>query len=310
MSITTEERRAAIRSMFRSNVSRRLLVNKIMIGGVIACAIIAIVPLFWILGTVVYHGMPAMSLAFLTEEPGAVGAGHIAIGPAIQGTLIIIGLTMAMGIPIGIMGGIYLAEFGDNRFARQMRFLTDVFLHVPSIVLGIFAFLIIVIVLGHYSVWAGAFALSLIMFPIVARSTEEAIRMVPRTYREAGAALGLTKMTVTLRVVLSQAKRGILAGVLLSVSRVSGESAPLIMTIQGSSLFFQGFDSPMDALPLRIWRYSLQPYDEARLAAWGAAFTILLLIFAIHLTMRYFFLRSGTGKGLIDVMAKWIAYKK
>ena len=296
------EKRAQIRAMFRSNVRRRLVVNKIVVGVVVVCAITAIVPLFWILGTAVYHGLPALSWAFLTEEPGAVGAGQIAIGPAIQGTLIVIALSSLIGLPIGVMGGIYLAEFGKGWFVRQVRFYMDVFMHVPSIVLGVFAFLAVVLVMGHFSVWAGAIALSLIMFPIVARSTETAIRMVPWTYREAGAALGLTKMTVILRVVLSQAKKGIITGILLSISRVGGETAPLIMTILGSSVFFEDFDTPMDALPLRIWRFSLQPYDEARIAGWGAALTLVLVIFAIHVGVRYFFLRPRSGKGLSDVL--------
>ncbi len=298
-----QQKRAQIRSMFRSNVRRRLLVDKIVIGVVVACALIAIIPLFWILGTAVYGGLPALSWAFLTEEPGAVGSGEISIGPAIQGTLIIIGLSSLIGLPIGVMGGVYLAEFGQgSRLTKQIRFYMDVFMQIPSIVIGIFAFLAVVLILGHFSVWAGAFALSLIMFPIVARSTEEAMRMVPWTYREAGAALGLSKAVVTMRVVLSHAKKGILTGILLSISRVGGETAPLIMTILGSSVFFEDLDTPMDALPLRIWRFSLQPYDEARMAGWGAALTLVLVIFAIHVGVRYFFLRDRSGKSLSETL--------
>lgn len=293
-----QQKRAEIRSMFKSNVKRRLLVDKVMVGAVVACALIAIVPLLWILGTAVYNGLPALNWAFLTEEPGAVGAGVITVGPAIQGTIILIGLSSLLGLPVGIMAGIYLAEFGSGRLASQMRFFVDVFVQVPAIVLGIFAFLAVVLLLGHFSVWAGGFALSLIMFPIVARSTEEAMRMVPWTYREAGAALGLSKTVTTLRIVLVQAKKGIITGVLLSISRVGGETAPLIMTVVGSSLFFESMDTPMDALPLRIWRLSLQPYDEARLAGWGAALTLLLVIFAIHLGVRYYFMEDHGGKRL------------
>lgn len=298
-----QQRRNEIRAMFKSNVQRRLWVDKVMVGAVVVCAMVAIVPLLWILATAVYSGLPVLSWAFLTQEPGAVGAGLISIGPAIQGTIILIGLSTLLGTPVGIMGGIYLAEFGQGSWlAKQIRFFMDVFIQVPSIVLGIFAFLAVVLILGHFSVWAGGFALSLIMFPIVARATEEAIRMVPWTYREAGAALGLTKMIITLRIVLSQAKKGIITGVLLSVSRVGGETAPLIMTVVGSSVFFDDFDTPMDALPLRIWRFSLQPYDEARIAGWGAAFTLLLVIFAIHLGVRFFFMREHGGKGLRGVL--------
>ena len=199
-----------------------------------------------------------------------------------------------------MMGGIYLAEFGNGRFPKQIRFFMDVFMQIPSIVLGVFAFLAIVLLLGHFSLWAGAFALSLIMFPIVARSTEEAMKMVPWSLREAGAALGLRNWIVTLRVILPAAKKGVITGILLSVSRVGGETAPLIMTILGSSQFFAGLDNPMDALPLRIWRFSLQPYDEARLAGWGSALVLVLVILAIHVGVRYWFLQKGKGKGLMS----------
>lgn len=294
------EKRAKYRAMFRANVKNRLLVDKVMMGVVLACVLVAITPLLWILGTLFYGGAEALSWEFLTEEPGAVGTGiPLAIGPAIQGTLIIIGLSSIIGIPIGIMGGIYLAEFGGNWFSKQIRFFMDVFMEFPSIVLGVFAFLAIVLLLGHFSIWAGAFALSLIMFPIVARATEEALKMVPWTIREAGAALGLRKWIVTLKVILPAAKNGIITGVLLSVSRVGGETAPLIMTILGSSQFFGGLDSPMDALPLRIWRFSLQPYDEARLAGWGAALVLVLIILAIHIGVRYWFMQRGSRKGIM-----------
>ena len=266
-----------------------------MVGAITASAALAIIPLLWILGQLVVGGAPALSWEFLTEEPGAIGAGTISVGPAIQGTLIIIGLSSLVGIPVGILAGIYLAEVGGGIMAKQIRFFLDVFMEVPSIVLGLFAFLAIVLLLGHFSIWAGAFALSLIMFPIVARATEEQLKMVPWTYREAGTALGLKKATITIRIVLATAKRGLLTGILLSISRIGGETAPLIMTILGSSQFFGGFDTPMDALPLRIWRFSLLPYEEARIAGWGAALILVVIILMIHVGVRYWF--QGRSKG-------------
>lgn len=296
------KKRAEIRAMFKANVEKRLLVDKVMVGVILTCAVVAITPLMWILATLFVGGAEAISWGFLTEEPGAVGTGKpLAIGPAIQGTLIIIGLSGLLGIPVGVMGGLYLAEVGKGGwFAKQIRFFMDVFMQIPSIVLGVFAFLAIVLLLGHFSLWAGAFALSLIMFPIVARSTEESMKMVPWSLREAGAALGLRKWIVTFKVIIPAAKKGIITGILLSVSRVGGETAPLIMTVLGSSQFFAGLDNPMDALPLRIWRFSLQPYDEARLAGWGAALVLVLIILAIHIGVRYWFLQKGKGKGLMS----------
>ena len=290
--MTSVAKRQEYRNLFKQNVERRLVVDKIMRLVVIACVITAIIPLGSILVEVFRNGAAAISIEFLTQTPGAIGSGEGGIGPAIQGTLIIIGLASMIGGPIGVMSGIFLSEFGDNRLARSVRFFNDVFMEFPSIVLGIFAFLVIVLVLGHFSVWAGAFALALIMFPIVARTTEESLKMVPVTYREAGMALGLKQWVVTIRVVISAAKSGLVTGVLLAVARIGGETAPLIMTILGSSIFFSDFDSPMDALPLRIWRLSLLPYDSAQLQGWGAALVLIIIILAINLGVRYFVLKK------------------
>jgi phosphate transport system permease protein len=284
-----QNRRQEYRSLFKQNVAKRLLVDKIVRIIVFSFVIIAIIPLGSILVEVFKNGLTAISIEFLTETPGSAGSGEGGIGPAIQGTLIIIGLSSLIGVPIGVMSGIFLSEYGDNKLARSIRFFNDVFMEFPSIILGIFAFLIIVLVLGHFSVWAGAFALSLIMFPIVARTTEESLKMVPMTYREAGTALGLTKWIITFRIVISAAKSGMITGILLSVSRIGGETAPLIMTILGSSQFFSSMDTPMDALPLRIWRLSLLPYDSAQLQGWGAALVLIMIILGINLGIRYYF---------------------
>jgi len=284
-----QTRRQEYRSLFKQNVAKRLLVDKIVRIIVFSCVIIAIIPLGSILVEVFKNGITAISIEFLTETPGSAGSGEGGIGPAIQGTLIIIGLSSLIGVPIGVMSGIFLSEYGDNKLARSIRFFNDVFMEFPSIILGIFAFLIIVLVLGHFSVWAGAFALSLIMFPIAARTTEESLKMVPMTYREAGTALGLKKWIITFRIVISAAKSGMITGILLSVSRIGGETAPLIMTILGSSQFFSSMDTPMDALPLRIWRLSLLPYDSAQLQGGGAALVLIMIILGINLGVRYYF---------------------
>jgi phosphate transport system permease protein len=290
-----QDRRQEYRSLFKQNVAKRLLVDKTMRIIVFSCVIIAIIPLGSILVEVFKNGLTAISIEFLTETPGSAGSGEGGIGPAIQGTLIIIGLSSMIGVPIGVMSGIFLSEYGDNALARFVRFFNDVFMEFPSIILGIFAFLMIVLVLGHFSVWAGAFALSLIMFPIVARTTEESLKMVPMTYREAGTALGLKKWVITFRIVLSAAKSGLVTGILLSVSRIGGETAPLIMTILGSSQFFSSMDTPMDALPLRIWRLSLLPYDSAQLQGWGAALVLILIIMGINLAVKYHYINKKNG---------------
>lgn len=288
--ITTQQR-AEFRKHFRYNVGRRLIIDKIANCIVIGCVVIAIVPLGSILFEVFKNGSFAFSIEFLTQIPGAVGTGEGGIGPAIQGTLLIIGASSIIGVPVGVLAGIFLSEFGDNRYARTIRFFNDVMAEFPSIVVGIFAFLVIVLVLGNFSLWAGAFALSLIMLPIIARTTEESLKLVPVTYREAGYALGIKKWVITTRIIISSAKSGMITGIMLAVARIGGETAPLIMTILGSSQFFTG-SGAMDALPLRIWRLSLLPYDSAQAQGWGAAAILILIVLSINIGVRYIFLRK------------------
>jgi phosphate transport system permease protein len=308
MMMASTQKRAEYRALFKHNVKGRLIVDRIAMGIVFGCVVVAIIPLGSILLEVFKNGFSALSLEFLTQVPGAIGSGEGGIGPAIQGTLIIIGMSSLIGVPIGLLSGIYLAEFGDNKLGRTIRFFNDVFMEFPSIVLGIFAFLTIVLLLGHFSLWAGAFALSLIMFPIVARTTEESLKLVPLTYREAGLALGLKKWIVTFRIIISAAKSGMVTGILLAVARIGGETAPLIMTVLGSSQFFAGFDSPMDALPLRIWRLSLLPYDSAQAQGWGAAVVLIMIILAINIGVRYYFATKSKKGGLLSKVMG--AYKK
>ncbi|UTY61190.1 MAG: phosphate ABC transporter permease PstA [Marine Group I thaumarchaeote] len=303
------EKRQEYRALFKQNVQKRLIVDKIVRIIIISCVITAIIPLGSILVEVFKNGIAAISIEFLTEIPGSVGSGTGGVGPAIQGTLIVVGLASLIGVPIGVMSGIFLSEYGDNRLARSVRFFNDVFMEFPSIVLGIFAFLVIVLVLGHFSVWAGAFALSLIMFPIVARTTEESLKMVPITYREAGTALGLRKWVITMRIVIAAAKEGMVTGIMLSVARIGGETAPLIMTILGSSLFFANMNTPMDALPLRIWRLSMLPYESAQLQGWGAALVLIFIILGINLGLRALVLHKKETMQILKTLKEKVGGK-
>lgn len=289
----TLEQRAEFRMHFRQNVGRRLAVDKIVKVTVFACVIIAIIPLIAILVNVFNNGAIALSWNFLTQIPGAVGSDEPGgIGPAIQGTLVLIGLSCLIGVPIGVMGGIFLSEYGDNRYGRTVRFFNDVIAEFPTIVIGVFTFVLLVLTLGDFSVWAGSFALSIVMLPIIMRTTEESLKLVPVTYREAGYALGIRRWRVILSIVLTSAKSGLVTGVLLSVARIAGETAPLVFTILGSSQFMSGLDGPIDALPLRIWRLSSLPYDSAVTQGWGAAFVLIVLVLSINICVRYLFLRK------------------
>ena len=279
--------------MMRQSIRRRLA-NKVATGLAIACGVAAIIPLGSILFEVVKNGAGALSVEFLTQPPGALGSGNGGIGPAIQGTLIVIGLASLIGAPVGVLAGIYLSEFaGTGRFPYAIRFLNDVLTGLPSIIVGIVAFVTIVLTIGSFSVWAGAFALSIIMIPIVVRVTEETLKIVPNSIREAGYSLGIPKWKVVLFVVLTSAKSGVLTGIVLSISRIAGETAPLIMTILGTSLFFTGFADPTDALPLRIWRLASQPYESAHEFGWGAALVLIIMVLAMSVGLRMLAYKRG-----------------
>jgi phosphate transport system permease protein len=202
-------------------------------------------------------------------------------------------LASLIGAPIGILTGIYLSEYaGNGIFPSAVRFFNDVLTGLPSIVMGIVGYVSIVLLLGSFSVWAGAFALSIIMIPIVVRVTEESFKIVPNSIREAAQSLGIPKWKITLFITMKSAKSGILTGIVLAISRIAGETAPLIMTILGTSLFFTGFSGPIDALPLRIWRLASQPYESAHSQGWGAALVLILIVLILSIVLRLFVQRK------------------
>jgi phosphate transport system permease protein len=269
-----------------TSYSYRKFKNRLFLVLSAICVIIAVLPLASILVEVIARGAPQLSLEFITQPSGVFGQSAGGIGPAIQGTLILIGLTSLIGIPIGIMSGIYLAEYGNNRYAGLMRTFNDVITEFPSIVVGITAFIVIVLSIGHYSPLAGAVALSFILVPVVARTTEESLKLVPNSAREASLALGIRRWRTTISIVLPAAKSGLVTGSLLAVARIAGETAPLIMTILGNQNFFQGFGQPMDALPLRIWRDALLPYPNFQAQGWGAALVLILIVLTLNISVR------------------------
>ena len=274
--------------------SRRKRIDKVVSIFAIFSVIISVVLLGSILIEVIINGARALSINFLTQTPGAIGSGLGGIGPAIQGTLIVVGLTAAIGAPVGVLAGIYLSEFaGNGIFPSSVRFFNDVLVGLPSIVLGIVAYVTLVIALGSFSVWAGAFALSLIMIPIVVRVTEETLKIVPNSMREAGQSLGIPKRKIILNIILPAAKSGVLTGIILAISRIAGETAPLIMTILGTDLYFTSLTGPVDALPLRIWRLASQPYQYAHDFGWGAALILILLVLGMSLGLRLLAYKRG-----------------
>jgi phosphate transport system permease protein len=274
---------------------KRVFVNRLVTIATIVCVIAAIVPLVSILIEVVRNGISAISFEFLTQPQGSIGSGTGGIAPAIQGTIIVVGLAAAIATPVGVLTGIYLSEFAKENgiFPNIVRFFNDVLTGLPSIVIGIVGYVTIVLTTGSFSVMAGALSLSIIMMPIVVRVTEETLKVVPYSLREAGHSLGLSKAKITLFIVLPAAKDGILTGIVIAISRIAGETAPLIMTILGTSLFFTGITGPVDALPLRIWRLASQPYESAHAFGWGSALILILMILALSMGLRLLIQRKS-----------------
>lgn len=255
-----------------------------IIGG--ACVVLAMIPLIDILGDVILKGLPALNLEFFTSGPGIIGQPGGGIANSIEGTVILVGLTCLIGAPLGLISGIFLSEFGDNKYGRVIRFLNDVLSEFPSIVVGILAYSFVVLTVGSFSTIAGAIALSIIMMPIVTRATEESLKLVPSSIRDAAAALGIRKWRSTLSVVLSTGRSGVVTGLLLAIARIAGETAPLILTVLGSQLFFTGLTRPVDALPLRIYRLALLPYASSQTQGWGAALVLIAMVLVLNVGVR------------------------
>jgi phosphate transport system permease protein len=287
-----------IQDIMSRHYNRRRVLDKIVSVFAVACVLAAIIPLGSILLEVIRNGASAISIQLLTEPPGAIGAtleSSGGIAPAIQGTLIVVGLASVIAVPIGILAGIYLSEFasGTKLFPSAVRLFNDVLTGLPSVVIGIVGYITIVLAVGSFSVLAGAFSLSIIMIPIIVRITEETLKVVPNSIREAGYSLGIPKWKITLFIVLKSAKSGVLTGIVLAISRIAGETAPLIMTILGTSLFFSSFTKPIDALPLRIWRLASQPYDTAHSQGWGAALLLIVIVLISSVVLRLLVQRKG-----------------
>jgi phosphate transport system permease protein len=265
----------------------RRLTSTVMTTMAAICALFAVSILLLILGYITYRGIGAINYQFLVDTPKPVGEGG-GIGNAITGSLVLLGLASLIGLPFGVATGIYLAEFGDGRFASLVRFVTDTLTGVPSIVVGVFVYTLVVLPMKQFSALAGGLALALIMVPIVARTSEEIIRLVPASLREAALALGAPQWRVTLGVVLPAASSGIATGAMLAVARVSGETAPLLFTAFGSRFFNFYLDQPIAALPVQIYNYAISPYDEWHAQAWAATLVLMTLILAINIVVRFF----------------------
>ena len=258
---------------------RRQIVNVVATGLVAASAAVAVIVLLLILGNVILQGLPALTPAFFTERPlppGEVGGG---VAPAIVGTLEMLAVASLIGIPIGVGTAVYLSEYGHGNLARAVSFCIDLVAGFPSIVIGVFVWgWLVRNVVGQYDGFAGGVALAIIMIPIVSRTVEETLRLVPDALREASLALGIPRWKTIMRVVLPTASAGVITGVVLSMARAGGESAPLLLTALGNQFFNFDLLQPMAALPVQIYQYARSPYADWHTKAWGAALVLILLI--------------------------------
>jgi phosphate transport system permease protein len=268
-----------------SSSAGRRAVNTLMTTLSAACAFLVVAALALILGYIAWRGVSSLSLQFLIDTPKPVGEGG-GIGNAIVGTLMLLALASVIGLPVGVAAGVYLSEFGKGWFAVVVRFISDTLTGVPSIVTGVFVYTLIVLPMRQFSALAGGVALAVIMIPIVARTTEEMLRLVPTSLREGALALGAPQWRVTTGVVLPAAASGIATGAMLAVARVSGETAPLLFTAFGSRFFNVYLDQPIASLTVQIFNYAVSPYDEWHAQAWAATLVLITLILVINFAVR------------------------
>jgi len=266
----------------RRKIASGVVLTLLMLGTFVAVAL-----LVTILGYVMFRGLPALNIDFFTQRPLPVGEVGGGVAPALIGTLILAAVSGAIAIPIGIAAAIFVVEYQSGRFAAPVRFAAELIAGLPSIVIGVFVWAFLVRgVVGHYAAIAGGVALAVIMIPIVARTVEEVLRLVPHSLREAALALGAPKWKVILAIVLPTARAGVITASVLALARSAGETAPLLLTALGNDFFSTDLLRPIGALPLQIYRYAISPYDDWHTKAWGASLVLVIVIGAIGLALR------------------------
>jgi len=269
---------------------RRLWVHRIGITLSFAAMAVGLLFLLWILATLLIKGGGALSISMFTQTTPAPGSDGGGLSNAIVGSLMLVGLATAISTPIGILAGIYLAEYGEQSWlAKVTRFVTDIMLSAPSIVIGLFIYAIYVAQAKHFSGWAGTFAISLIAIPVVVRTTDNMLRLVPNSLLEAAFALGAPRWKVATMVRLRAVKAGVMTGALLALARISGETAPLLFTALNNQFFSTNMNAPLANLPVVIYQFAMSPYDNWRSLAWGAALLVTFSVLALNILSRALF---------------------
>jgi phosphate transport system permease protein len=273
--------------MTRQNIQwRRRITNWAVLGTITFFALLVTIPLFLILGTVVKNGITELNWAFLTQLPVPIGETGGGIANAIVGSLMILAVASAIGIPLGVGSGVFLAEYGRNMSGNVVRFTADVLNGVPSIVIGMTAWALVVVTQGHFSMLAASVALGIMMIPVIARTTEEVLLLVPQAIREAALGLGIPRWRTTVSVVMPTARAGILTSIMLAFARIAGETAPLMFTALGNEFWSVNPNQPIAAIPLQIFKYAQMPYDQAHRQAWTGALVLITMIMTIVIVFR------------------------
>ncbi|CAN1552371.1 PstA ABC-type phosphate transport system, permease component [Burkholderiaceae bacterium] len=275
---------------------RRKFVNKLGLFASLFAMVLGLFVLLWILFILFKNGFAGLSLAIFTESTPAPGTPGGGLANAIVGSLMMVGVSVLISTPIGILAGVYLAEFGDdNKLASVTRFVVDIMLSAPSIVLGLFVYAVLVAQVKHFSGWAGSFALALIAIPVVLKTTENMLRLVPGSLREAAFALGAPHWKVTNYVTLRAARSGVMTGLLLALARISGETAPLLFTALNNQFFSTNMNAPMANLPVVIFQFAMSPYDNWVSLAWAGALLITLSVLVLNIIARVWFRERNAG---------------
>jgi phosphate transport system permease protein len=275
---------------------RRQITNYFFTGLAASLSVIVVSALVAIFAYLVLKGAGSVNWAFLTQTPKPVGETGGGMANAMVGSVIILAISSVIGVPLGIAAGIYLAEYGRNRFGQLVRFTADVLNGVPSIVIGLVAYGLVVIPQRHFSAFAGGVALAIMMVPTVTRSTEEMLLLVPQSVREAAFGLGIPQWRTTISITLATARSGIITGVMLAFARVAGETAPLLFTAFGNQFWSFNSGQPIAALPLQIYTYALSPFDEWHRQAWAGALVLVILIVGTTTLVRFVFMRRMLGE--------------
>ena len=283
---------------------KRTIKNYLFYFGLISSSFVVIIPLLMVFIFLLQKGGTSLTLDFFFNDPKPVGELGGGMKHAILGTFYMVGLGSFVAVPLGLLCGIYLSEFGKGKIAASLRFTIDLLTGVPSIVVGIFAYLIFVVSMKGFSAIAGAFALSIIILPIVTRTTEEILKLIPRHIKEAGLALGLPRWKVILYIVVKGSRSSLMTGIILAISRAAGETAPLLFTAFGSMYLSYSATEPMASLPVQIYNYAISPYDDWQRQAWAGAFTLIIIVLGLNIFARFYFTRHEIYRAIKEKFKK------